>query len=185
MIARTREHGRQATTRKLDRALGIEGVGRHAQECVEATALECAFSDGAVGTFTAPVVPNSAIPALLGLKSLRSKRAILDTTGMLYLPGDGGFHIKLSPGSIALKLELTPSGHLLLPCSEYGRIAAEGVDPKLAFQSSYVDEGRQTGMTHCNPTTSPSPSERPARRPSLPRAAADVTGSASSSSIAK
>ncbi|CAE8673590.1 unnamed protein product, partial [Polarella glacialis] len=111
----------------LDRALGIEGVGRHAQECVEATALECAFSDGTVGTFTAPVVPNSAIPALLGLKSLRSKRAILDTTGMLYLPGDGGFHIKLSPGSIALKLELTPSGHLLLPCSEYGRIAAEGV----------------------------------------------------------
>ena len=53
---------------------------------------------------------------LLGLKSLRSKRAIIDTFGkLLILPGEGDVEFKVSPGTLVLQLEDSESGHPILP----------------------------------------------------------------------
>ena len=99
-----------------------------------ACGFETADGQALVGSFTAPVIGQSNLPALLGLKSMEAKRAVLDMAGrMLYLPGPGGFHVQLSPGSIALPLVKSESGHLLLPCSKFRENA--GTDVRTVFPS--------------------------------------------------
>jgi hypothetical protein len=68
-------------------------------------------------TFQAPTVEGggSALPALLGLKSLTSKNAILEMSeGCEYLtfPGPGLYKIDWAPGAIHIPLQRAPSGHL-------------------------------------------------------------------------
>ena len=49
-------------------------------------------------------------------------RCIMDMDkNRLIVPGPGGIEMTLSPGSIVYPLEPTHSGHLLLPCSEFGK----------------------------------------------------------------
>ena len=79
---------------------------------------------GITGEFVAPVVGTendpSDIPALLGMKSLKKYRSILDmVSDKLYLVGPGDIQLTLPPGSTVLNLEQSPSGHLLIPCSEF------------------------------------------------------------------
>jgi hypothetical protein len=77
-------------------------------------------------SFEAPIVGDSGanLPALLGLKSLREKGAILvlsprDEDLKLILPAEGGADIELSPGSVTYPLAVAPSGHLLLRCDMF------------------------------------------------------------------
>ena len=63
-----------------------------------------------------PVIENSSLPPLLGLKSLTAKRALLDMhSRLLIFPGQGGVEVKCSPGTQLFQLEMSQSGHLLLP----------------------------------------------------------------------
>ena len=112
--------GAQAHQRNLDRVLPVSGVGKEEQRATHSGQIDCRFADAQgtlqVGSYTAPVIGGSALPALLGLRSLRSKSAIVDTaTPALILPGPGGIEFKLSPGSKVHKLLLSDSGHLILP----------------------------------------------------------------------
>ena len=67
-------------------------------------------------SYTAPVIAGSSLPLLLGLKSLMAKKAILDTHGkLLIIPGPGGVEIRCSPGTVALQLGMSESGHLIMP----------------------------------------------------------------------
>ena len=80
------------------------------------------------GTYTAPEIDSEKVAALLGLKVLTRMRSIMDMgTNRLIVPGPGGVEMRLSPGTIVYPLEPTHSGHLLLPCSEFGRRPAEEV----------------------------------------------------------
>ena len=108
----------------LKQALGVQGVGKDSQQCTTLAKVLIVFNTGALGTFTAPVVGSTSepsnIPALLGLKSLEAKRAILDLIeGRLILCGPGSASIEAPPGSTILKLERAPSSHWLIPCSEF------------------------------------------------------------------
>ena len=52
----------------------------------------------------------------LGLRSLMAKSAVLDMgTKRLIIPGDGGLRVQASPGIIVLPLQVSESGHLILP----------------------------------------------------------------------
>jgi len=141
---RARQHGKQPQVTPLNNALNIEGVGSGSQQCVDKGTVACALRDGTETTFSAPIVPNSEIPALLGLESLSQKRALLDTySKKLYLVGPGGYSIKLSPGSTVLDLQSAPSGHLLLPVSEFDKLqpsttakANSGADKQVRFLST-------------------------------------------------
>jgi hypothetical protein len=45
-----------------------------------------------------------------------AKKAILDTHGkLLIIPGPGGVEIRCSPGTVALQLGMSESGHLIMP----------------------------------------------------------------------
>ena len=58
----------------------------------------------------------------------------------LTLPGPGGYTINWSPGTIRYKLEKAMSGHLLLPCDEFGRVSKNvgGLEePKMTFYGTH------------------------------------------------
>ena len=61
---------------------------------------------------------------LLGLKALIRNRALLSCYEQkLYFVGPGKVEIVLPPGSAELDLVMSESGHLLLPISEFARVA--------------------------------------------------------------
>ena len=78
------------------------------------------LANGETGTYTAPVVPGSAIPALYGQKSLRANRALIDTIhSRLYLLGPGEFKVIYPTGTRIYDLVDSPSGHMILPVTEF------------------------------------------------------------------
>ena len=53
---------------------------------------------------------------------MKKLRSLIDTfTGKMYLVGPGGYEIHLSPGSEVHDIEESAAGHLMLPCSRFGR----------------------------------------------------------------
>ena len=73
------------------------------------------------GTFLTPTVNgDSHLPALLGLKALIENGAILDTQNLtLAFCGKEKPKIEYPSGTEIFQLECAPSGHLMLPCSDY------------------------------------------------------------------
>ena len=70
--------------------------------------------------YTAPTVDNSELPLLLGLQSLRENCAILEMNKLqLHFCGPAGATIDPGPGATTLDLKISPSGHLVLPCSHF------------------------------------------------------------------
>ena len=111
--------GTRARVKKLDHALNVSGVGKESQQADHALSIEFSVPSGDTSlscVYTAPVIEGSSLPPLLGLKSLQAKRAIIDTHGrLLILPGEGGIEFRCSPGTQALNLDMSESGHLILP----------------------------------------------------------------------
>ena len=62
------------------------------------------------------------VPALLGLRSMRSKDAVLEMAPgreRLTFPGPGGYTINWPPGTEHFPLEVAPSGHYVIPGDSY------------------------------------------------------------------
>ena len=69
---------------------------------------------------------NSDLPGLLGLQSMRDHRVVLDLQKLkIYFVGPGDYDLDkaLSPGTVSFELEVAPSGHLLLPCSNFDNLS--------------------------------------------------------------
>jgi hypothetical protein len=116
--------GKQYSSTKRAVPLNVMGVGNGSQQCPFdcTTALGLQRTDGTCveATYTAPIVPGSDLPALLGLDALMSQRALLDlTTLKLHFVGPGTLQLDLPAGSESFQLEIAPSGHLVLPCGHY------------------------------------------------------------------
>ena len=123
---RAREQGYTAEFTPRKHPLTVGGVGKGSQTCTQDVLLPAVMerSDGTVqvGTYNAPVIQGSATPALLGLKSLREHRALLDiSSGMLHLCAPGEVQLTLPPGSESFPLSSAPTGHFLLPFQDYAR----------------------------------------------------------------
>jgi hypothetical protein len=93
-------------------------------------------------TFSAPVVEQSTgkqLPALLGIRSMKAQRVLLDCIHNKYIiVGQGGFQLQLSPGSKVLTMVESRSGHLLLPCTSWQTEQASRTaqSQKLVFNSA-------------------------------------------------
>ena len=108
----------------------VEGVGSGSSEITRKARVPICLSSGSQATYEASVVDGSELPALLGLQSLESRHAIIDTGHQrLVFPGPGGFELRLSPGSVSLALERANSGHLLLPSSEWSKLKGSTSQP--------------------------------------------------------
>jgi hypothetical protein len=128
--ARARKHGFAAMRRRpMDRPLTVEGVGSGCQSATETACITTCTPDHEVGTYEAPLIPDSDLPALWGLRSIAAKRGLIDAYNQrIYLVGEGGYNLQCSPGTIHYELETAPSGHLMLPVTCYGRKRMDGSD---------------------------------------------------------
>ena len=65
---------------------------------------------------------------------MRDHRVILDLQKLkMYFVGPGDYDLdkSLSPGTVSFELEVAPSGHLLLPCSNFGNLSEKEAVPAL------------------------------------------------------
>ncbi len=116
------ENGYQ-TSKAARTPLEVGGVGKGTQRCTQEITVPAALrnADGCMtkASFSAPMIPSSTCPALLGLKSLVEHRAVLDLSEqrLILLPKDTP--IEVPPGSEVYALERSSTGHLLLPIDDF------------------------------------------------------------------
>ena len=155
--------GKKPTQERRSQPLNLRGVGHGTQACSHDVripiALERTDGSSTPGTFTTPTVNNSGLPALLGLKTMLDRRAILDLPNMqLHLLGPGDAELRLPPGSESYQLHHAPSGHLMLPCCEYKRrihADAEGEDLALVTRPARTGENNASGGSAASSSSSP------------------------------
>ena len=110
----------KAEYRAMKQQLEVGGIGTGTQCATHSVQLPIALAGGQERSYTAPELPKSGTPALLGQKSLKRLRAVIDCyNAKLYLVGQGGYKMQLSPGSELHALEESHAGHLMLPCSQF------------------------------------------------------------------
>ena len=134
-------NGQSATMTQRTTPLNVGGVGHGSQMCHEDLQFPIALrrSDGALddGTCTSPIIRDSHVPGLLGNAALKRERAIIDCgNNCIYFCGEGEIQIVLPPGSKQYPLESSPSGHMLLPISEF-----------YALRNSTAQQQTQTNTT--------------------------------------
>jgi len=129
MAQEAARNGRKPSYTKRQRPLKVSGVGNGSQSCQYDCLLPVAFrqdeeQDPREGHISIPTVSGSELPGLLGLTALRKNRAILDLHTMkMYFAGPGEYNLlsALPPGTDCFQAEIAPSGHMVIPCCEFGR----------------------------------------------------------------
>jgi len=133
----------------LAKPLRVAGVGKDPDRAEWEVRVPIALIDqdgaGVLHEYHAPVMGGhgKTLPALLGLQSMSRQNAVLEMAPgceFLTLPGPGGYALHWSPGTIRYKLEKAPSGHLILPCDEFGRITMNSgglEEPLITFFGNY------------------------------------------------
>ena len=142
------QNGLNPTYEKRERPLTVSGVGTGAERAVFDCTLPIAMQrtegeEMTVGKITTPTIADSRLPGLLGLNALRRNRAVLDlNTLKMYFLGPGNYELErsLPSGSQAYQCELAPSGHMVIPCSEYGNRNALRVDEELTLHTRAASE---------------------------------------------
>ena len=111
----------------LRHSMSVGGVGKGSQWCDTSGHAPIALGDGSHGVYNAPIIQNSPMPALLGNKTLTRMGAILNLgDGKFVIPaissGSAPVEIVVPQGSRVLQMELSDSGHWMLPCTEYTEV---------------------------------------------------------------
>jgi hypothetical protein len=120
-----RKRGVEPVFKPRERPLHVSGVGDGSQKCSNDSVLPLSTftttGKQVLSTYTAATVPKSMLPGLLGLEALRRSRCVLDfTTLQLHMCGPDDVKIlhALPQGTDTFQCEITPSGHLAIPCCE-------------------------------------------------------------------
>eukprot|EP00973_Karenia_brevis_P037489 5171382-Karenia_brevis.AAC.1 len=117
LLKRVHKHVKEDVMHK---PVKVEGVGNGQQQTGAQVVVPGSVrtEDGRViaSEYHAPVLQDSDIPALLGLRSLKKSRAVLDMiNNKLHLCGQGQVRFTPPPGTRTLCLVESEWGHLLLP----------------------------------------------------------------------
>ena len=99
--------------------------------------------DLSLGPYEAPLAPGN-MPSLMGRVSMERQRTILDCiTHKVYFLGPGDYRQRLEdalpPGTQTFQGEIAPSGHWMLPCSNfksergYDDISGLNLQPQLSL----------------------------------------------------
>ena len=120
------QHGLKPSQNKRTKPLSVMGVGNGIQTCTHGYTLPIAMSrenDTTVtGSLTTPAVADRELPGLLGFKAIRNNRAVLDMVTLQHICGPADTNLTLPPGTKSFQLEISPSGHLVLPRANFEKI---------------------------------------------------------------
>ena len=115
------------------------------------------------GIFKTPCIPNSNLPALLGLQSLYDSRGIIDCNdGHLYFCGPGNYDLmqSLPAGTKVIQCQYAPSGHLMMPVDAYQALDREEKNGGLTIEKEIVLPTQVSSSSNERPRSeSPLPSE--------------------------
>jgi hypothetical protein len=116
------ENGQGSEFKSLQNRTSIEGVGGTPSHCSQTGTVPIRLSNGMVSSYKATIIEDSDVPALLGLETMTKERVLLDLIHDRYIKvGPGGFKLELSPGSTVLELKRAPTGHIMLPATNWGQ----------------------------------------------------------------
>ena len=123
-----KDAGRTSYKVRMEQSMNIKGVGHGSQQCIEMASIPVSVpraddhdrkdeTEPHGFVFQAPTVEGegSGLPALLGLRSMAARGAILSMAPgkeCLSFPGPGKYEIGFAPGSVHIPLQKAPSGHL-------------------------------------------------------------------------
>ena len=146
MVKLLSQHGRKPIERKSGQTITVTGVGNGAnstQRIVKYPGM-VVDRDGRAHnmTFETPILPDSNVAALWGHRSLRQHRAVLDMVNQeLIICGPGDVRLTPPPGSLTLPLTLSPSGHLILPITEFNNGKKAPANSQQSRSFPYVPSG--------------------------------------------
>jgi len=118
--------GRKTNQKKRDKPLSIRGVGHGTQTCDFDCTLPVAIPTKAGGTidgdYIVPIVPDSDLPAIMGLNTCQRLRVIIDCGNhVMHVPGPGKVEMQLPEGTESVDLKTAVSGHYMVPVSAYNQ----------------------------------------------------------------
>ena len=93
----------------------------------------------------------SQLPLIVGLKSLKTKNAVLeleDGKEMMTFPGPGGYQINWSPGTVRIPMEQAMSGHLMVACDNYDLLPQNrgGIEPAISTLPVIPEQDAKTSQ---------------------------------------
>ena len=144
------QHGNQPIHRPLNKPINVQGVGTSSQQATQSTTIPGQLENGARMTYSAPVIPRSGIPALLGLKSMETLGTVLDMRNnerKMYIGSDT--KIVPGPNTTVLQLYKANSGHLMLPMTEYN---SKTTKQTLQFHQHSSSSAASSSEQGTNPT---------------------------------
>ena len=104
------------------------------------------------GSFATPVVAESGLPGLLGFKTMRNNRAVLDVVNLqLHFCGPASIILTLPHGAKSFQLEISSSGRFVLPCTNFENIQHNPPNP--LRDAAVVLPVMESGINHDTHTT--------------------------------
>ena len=118
----------------------VGGVGNGTNTATKRVTTEIGIDHERNGMYTAPELPNSRVPGLLGRRSMKMNRVLIDCfNNRFFAIGQGGYVLKLSPGSTTADLQESEAGHLMLPCSNFAPNASTTMSFQAASENAHTD----------------------------------------------
>ena len=157
--------GRSTTYTPRPQPLRINGVGSDAAVAHVMADIPIAVKykdrDATEEVFQANVATGCGkdLPAILGLKSMQDKNAVLilqHGNEFMAFPGKGGYQITWSAGTKLLPLVHAPSGHLVIPCDKFKELPSQ---KNTTTQLTFVTDHRVVTMQGAPQTTQINPQE--------------------------
>ena len=148
--ASAKEAGRaeEIVSERQKQPLKVAGVGKGTQKCDEQLTVRGRLADGTDITFTAPCVPDSEFPGLLGLQSFDRMNAVIFCVDnkSVSLPPGGAKHLlrNLRQGSKVIDCERAPSGHMMIPINNWQTRTNES---EMVLMSELPDYNEQVGKS--------------------------------------
>ena len=122
--------GKESEYKDLETPQSVMGVGKEPDVATKSVWMPIGVTtaDGTLGAgYSATVLPQSAVPAPLGLNSMQDSNTILDLRDNklhMWIASDrDDLEVRVKPGRekkvSRLQMQKAPSGHLLLNCTDY------------------------------------------------------------------
>ena len=133
---------------KRDRTMTCKGIGTGSQPIDWDVEHAISLGNGRVDTYTAPELPDSNTPGILGRHSLRRRRTLIDTfSNVLYMVGPGGYELRLSPGSEKYDCVDSSMGHMMLPCSNFNNQSHQSKESMHSLVGEYFTSDKAATQT--------------------------------------
>lgn len=129
LAAMMKNFSRAPSPTALQEPVQVVGVGQGVQRAYHKAQMPIAIQEANGNkleqVFEVPIPDGEEgkdVPALLGLRSRKAKKSVLEMTpgkACLTFPGPGGYTATWSPGTAHVPLTNAPSGHFVISCDNY------------------------------------------------------------------